>query len=106
MSGLPCGEKWTQRKTISAEVESWIAEVNAVEEAAQKFIRDAKSRKHLYEPIARYLLSRKSVEMLGKLSEREAEGNQFHKVADPAPPPRIGSTFVRILKPSYSRPNY
>ncbi|OMP01188.1 cc-nbs-lrr resistance protein [Corchorus olitorius] len=95
----------TQRKTVSPEVESWLAEVDAVEEAAQRFIGDAESRKHLYEPIARYLLSRKSVEMLRMLLERQVEGNQFRKVADAAPPPRIGSTFVRILNPGFSRPN-
>ncbi|OMP01183.1 defensin-like protein [Corchorus olitorius] len=40
----------SQKKSISPEVESWLREVDSIEEATQRFITLAISRKHLYWP--------------------------------------------------------
>ncbi|WRX07785.1 hypothetical protein QQP08_000272 [Theobroma cacao] len=95
----------SEKKSISPEVESWLAEVDAFVEPISRFINDVESRKHLCDPMARYSLSHKSVEMIRQLVERHEEGMMFQNVTDPAPPPRIGSTFIRVLNPKFSTPN-
>ncbi|OMO52055.1 hypothetical protein CCACVL1_29393 [Corchorus capsularis] len=94
-----------QKKSVSPVVVNWIAGVDKIEPETRRFIGEAKGRKHyLCWPMARYWLSFKCVKKREQLREIEREGKLFRKVADPAvPPPRIGSTSVRILMPDFSR---
>ena len=96
----------SQNKIISPEVDSWLVEADASEAAIKGLISEANSRKHLYCPVARYSLSHKCVKMLQQLQERGEDGQGFHNVSGPAPPPRVGSTFVRISNPEFSRPDF
>ncbi|OMP01180.1 hypothetical protein COLO4_12080 [Corchorus olitorius] len=95
----------SQKKSVSPVVVNWIAGMDKIEPETRRFIGESKGRKHyLCWPMARYSLSCKCVKKREQLREIERQGRLFRKVADPAvPPPRIGSTSVRILMPDFSR---